>query len=46
MAAIESPKTPFEGKDVGEIIGIGEIGVEVNGAEKPQMFLRIENHMF
>jgi 4-hydroxy-tetrahydrodipicolinate reductase len=34
VAAIESPNTPFEGKDVGEIIGIGEIGVEVNGAEK------------
>ena len=33
VAAIESPNTPFEGKDVGEVIGIGEIGVEVNGAE-------------
>jgi len=34
VAAIESPNTPFEGKDVGEVIGIGEIGVKVNGAEK------------
>ncbi len=34
VAAIESPNTPLEGKDVGEVIGIGEIGVEVNGAEK------------
>jgi 4-hydroxy-tetrahydrodipicolinate reductase len=34
VAAIESPNTSLEGKDVGEVIGIGEIGVEVNGAEK------------
>jgi 4-hydroxy-tetrahydrodipicolinate reductase len=34
VAAIESPNTPFEGKDVGEVIGIGEIGVDVNGSEK------------
>ncbi len=33
VAAIEGPNTPFQGKDVGEVIGIGEIGVEVNGAE-------------
>lgn len=34
VAAIEGPNTPLEGRDVGEVIGIGEIGVEVNGAEK------------
>ena len=34
VAAIEGPNTQFEGRDVGEVIGIGEIGVEVNGAEK------------
>ena len=34
VAAIEGPNTPLEGKDVGEVIGIGEIGVEVNGSEK------------
>jgi 4-hydroxy-tetrahydrodipicolinate reductase len=33
VAAIEGPNTPYQGKDVGQIIGIGEIGVEVNGAE-------------
>lgn len=33
VAAIESPNTPFQSKDVGEVIGIGELGVEVNGAE-------------
>ena len=34
VAAIESPNSPLEGEDVGEVIGIGEIGVKVNGAEK------------
>ena len=33
VAAIESPNNQFEGKDVGEVIGIGEIGVKVTGAE-------------
>ena len=46
VAAIESPNTPFEGKDVGEVIGIGEIGVEVNGAQNLQTFLKIRNQMF
>ena len=40
VAAIEVPNTPLEGKDVGEVIGIGEIGVEVNGAEKLQDVLK------
>jgi 4-hydroxy-tetrahydrodipicolinate reductase len=40
VAAIEVPNTPLEGKDVGEVIGIGEIGVEVNGAEKLQNVLK------
>ncbi|MGF7118504.1 4-hydroxy-tetrahydrodipicolinate reductase [Methanobacterium oryzae] len=34
VAAIGAPNTPFEGKDVGEVIGVGNIGVPVNGAEK------------
>src|SRR5664280_111450 len=34
VAAIESPNNPLEGKDVGDVIGIGKIGVEVTGAEK------------
>ncbi len=43
VAAIEGPNTPLEGKDVGEVIGIGEIGVEVNGAEKLRDVLLSKN---
>lgn len=39
VAAIEGPKTPFEGKDVGEIIGVGELGIEVTGADKLKQVL-------
>ncbi|HML04292.1 MAG TPA: 4-hydroxy-tetrahydrodipicolinate reductase [Methanobacterium sp.] len=34
VAAIEAPETPLEGKDIGEIIGVGKMDVPVNGAEK------------
>jgi len=34
VAALGSPDTPLEGKDVGEIIGVGNIGVPINGAQK------------
>lgn len=34
VAAIEAPKTPLEGEDIGEIIGAGKMDVPVNGAEK------------
>jgi 4-hydroxy-tetrahydrodipicolinate reductase len=34
IAAIGAPDTPFEGKDVGEVIGIENIGVLVHGAER------------
>ncbi len=34
VAAIEAPNTPLEGKDVGEVIGVGNIDVPVNGAQK------------
>ncbi|MGZ7159178.1 MAG: 4-hydroxy-tetrahydrodipicolinate reductase [Methanobacterium sp.] len=34
VAAIEIPQTPLEGKDIGEVLGIGKIGVPINGAEK------------
>ena len=34
VAAIGTPNTPLEGKDIGEIIGVGKIGVPVNGAQK------------
>jgi 4-hydroxy-tetrahydrodipicolinate reductase len=32
VAAIEAPKTPLAGKDAGEIIGVGNIGVELTSA--------------
>ncbi len=34
VAAIEAPETPLEGKDIGEVIGVGKMDVTVNGAEK------------
>lgn len=34
VAAIEAPETPLEGKDIGEVIGVGKMDVPVNGAEK------------
>ncbi len=33
IVAIGAPNTPLEGKDIGEIIGVGNIGVPVNGAQ-------------
>jgi dihydrodipicolinate reductase len=32
VVAIGAPNTPLEGKDIGEVIGVGNIGVPVNGA--------------
>ena len=34
VAAIEAPNTPLEGKDVGEVIGVGNLGVEISPANK------------
>ncbi len=34
VAAIGTPNTPLEGRDVGEVIGVGKIDVPVNGAQK------------
>src|SRR5512137_1675763 len=34
VAAIEAPETPLDGKDIGEVIGVGNINVPINGAEK------------
>jgi len=34
IAAIGTPDTPLEGKDIGEVIGVGKIDVPVNGAQK------------
>ena len=33
VAAIGAPNTPLEGKDIGEIIGVGKIDVPINGAQ-------------
>ncbi len=34
VAAIGTPNTPLEGKDIGEVIGVGNIDVPVDGAQK------------
>lgn len=34
VAAIGAPNTPFEGKDVGEVIGAGNIGVTITGSQR------------
>jgi 4-hydroxy-tetrahydrodipicolinate reductase len=34
VAAIEAPQTPLEGRDVGEVIGLGPVNVPIVGAEK------------
>lgn len=34
VAAIGSPNTELEGKDIDELIGVGHIGVPVNGAQR------------
>ena len=34
VAAIEAPTTPFAGKDVGEVIGAGTLGVEITPADE------------
>jgi 4-hydroxy-tetrahydrodipicolinate reductase len=34
VAAIEAPYTPLEGRDIGEVIGLGPIKVPIVGAEK------------
>lgn len=40
VAAIEIPNTPLEGKDIGEVIDIGYIGVKTQGAEKLESILK------
>jgi len=40
VAAIEIPNTPLEGKDIGEVIGIGNIGVTTQGAENLKEILK------
>ena len=34
VAAIEAPETPLEGRDIGELLGVGKLDVLVVGAEK------------
>ncbi|MBI5459010.1 4-hydroxy-tetrahydrodipicolinate reductase [Methanobacterium sp.] len=33
VAVIGAPNTPLEGKDAGEVMGVGKIGIPVNGAQ-------------
>ncbi|MBZ9571547.1 4-hydroxy-tetrahydrodipicolinate reductase [Methanobrevibacter sp. TMH8] len=40
VAAIEIPNSTLEGKDIGEVIGIGNIGVTTNGAENLEKVLK------
>jgi len=39
VAAIEIPDTSLEGNDIGEVIGIGNIGVKTNGAQNLKSIL-------
>jgi 4-hydroxy-tetrahydrodipicolinate reductase len=40
VAAIDAPKTPAAGRDVGELAGIGKLGVRIIGAERLAEVLR------
>ncbi|MDR2624401.1 MAG: 4-hydroxy-tetrahydrodipicolinate reductase [Methanobrevibacter sp.] len=40
VAAIEIPNTPLENKDVGEVVGIGNVGVNIKGAENLEKVLK------
>jgi 4-hydroxy-tetrahydrodipicolinate reductase len=42
VIGVEAPNSPLEGKDVGEVIGIGKIGAEVWGAQKLEEVLKNE----
>ncbi len=39
VAAIDAPHTPLKGKDVGEVAGVGRLGVEVVGADELERVL-------
>jgi 4-hydroxy-tetrahydrodipicolinate reductase len=41
VAAIEAPHTPLEGRDVGEVIGLGPIDVPIVGAENLTRTLKL-----
>ena len=43
VAAIEAPNTQLEGNDVGELIGVGTLGVPVNGSQKLGTVLKESN---
>lgn len=43
VAAIEAPDTTLEGKDVGELIGVGNLGVPVNGSQNLSTVLKDKN---
>jgi 4-hydroxy-tetrahydrodipicolinate reductase len=43
VAAIEIPNTPLESKDIGEQIGVGNIGIKISGAESLEDTLKSSN---
>lgn len=43
ITAIEIPNTPLEGKDIGETIGIGNIGVKIRGSQNLENILKSAN---
>ncbi|MCL2156771.1 MAG: 4-hydroxy-tetrahydrodipicolinate reductase [Methanobrevibacter sp.] len=43
VAAIEMPNTPLEEKDIGEVIGIGNIGVKTHGSQNLENILKSAN---
>jgi len=40
VAAIEMPNTPLEGKDIGEAIGVGNIGIKTQGSQNLEKILK------
>ena len=42
VTAIEAPESPLEGKDIGELLGVGKMDVPVTGAQKLAQILKEE----
>ncbi len=43
VAAIEAPKTPLKGRDIGEVIGVGATGVKIVPADELEETLKSSN---
>ncbi|MBN2518292.1 MAG: 4-hydroxy-tetrahydrodipicolinate reductase [Candidatus Altiarchaeota archaeon] len=41
VAAVDAPNSPSAGKDIGEVLGMGRIGVQVVGAERIEQELKL-----